>query len=323
MEIWLAFIIFVLAVVLIVKSAGWFVEGASAIARLLGVSEVMIGLTIVSFATTAPEFVTSVSASYRGDPGLAVGNAVGSCLCNIGLILAVVGIVQVTKIEKKTLHNWAIPMLIFVGITFAFSLNGEISRIDGGLILALFLLFYIFLVVRLLRHPSNKEKLANLREKREKLKQKALQFLVGAAGVVVGSQLLVRSGEAMAKNLGVPEIIIGITLLAMGTSLPELVTAIVSIRKHMGKLSIGNIIGANFLNLAWVISTAALVNPLTIDPETLTFTFPLLLLLTAVLLGCLYWKYELNRWKGAILLGIYLAYLIGLLGIYGIIGAIF
>jgi cation:H+ antiporter len=319
MEIWLAFIIFILAVVLIVKSADWFVEGASGIARLLGVSEILIGLTIVSFATTAPEFVFSVSASFLEETDFAVGNAVGSSLCNIGLILALVGIAQVTKIGKKTLYNWAIPLLLFVGVVFAFSLDGGISRIDGGLILAFFLLFYIFLVVRSLKHPSNKGELKNFRVKKEKLKQKILQFLIGAIGVIVGSQFLIYSSEAIAKNLGVPKIIIGITMVAIGTSLPELVTAITSIRKHRGKLSVGNIIGANILNIAWVISAAALVNPLTIDKPTLTYTFPLLLLLTAVLLGCLYWKYELNRWKGVIFLGIYLAYLVGLFVIYGII----
>jgi cation:H+ antiporter len=319
MEIWLAFIIFILAVILIVKSAEWFVEGASAIARILGVSELIIGLTIVSFATTTPEFVFSVSASFLKESGLAVGNAVGSSLCNIGLILALVGIVQVTKIGKETLYRWVIPLFLFVGLVFVLSLNGEISRVDGGLLLACFLI-YIYFISSLLRHPSNKKEIKNFRKEGDgKLKQKILQFLVGAIGVVVGSQLLIYSSEAIAKNLGVPEIIIGITMVAIGTSLPELVTAITSIRKHIGKLSVGNIVGANILDIAWVISAAALVNPLTIDLQTLTFTFPFLLLLTGVLLGCLYWKYELNRWKGAIFLGIYLTYLIGLFVIYGII----
>jgi len=313
LEIWLTFLVFALSVALVVKSADWLTEGASGIASILGVSEIMIGLTIVSFATTAPEFVFSVSASYLKNPDFAVGNAVGSCLCNVGLVLAFVGIAQVTKIGKGIIFRWAIPLLLFAGLVFALSLDGSISRLDGGLILALFVLFYVLLIFRSKR-SSRKKKVLN-----ENLKRMVLLFLVGTAGVVIGSRLLIFTGETIAVYFGVPDMIIGITLMAMGTSLPELVTAITSVYKKMGGLSVGNIIGANLLDLAWVISTAAVVNPLTIDVQTLTFTFPVLLILTVVLIGCLSWKRELNRWKGVTFLLIYIGYLVGLFLKYSVI----
>ena len=314
----MAAVVLMISIPAIAKASDWFVKGACSIAEHFEIPPIIIGFTVVSFATTAPEFFVSVLASFHGDPGIAVGNALGSCLCNIGLVMALVGITHVVKVEKSSFQRWLLPLILFAILVFGLSYDGVFSPIDGGFTLALFSLYFYLLIRDLLRSKPKREK----KKAEKKNRSIAIYFAAGAAGVIIFSELLVLSGETLARALGIPDMIIAVTLVSVGTSLPELVTGIASIRQRKGSLSFGNIIGANLLDLAWVIPAAGIVNPLTIDHETITLTFPFLLIYTLILLVLIRKDLILNRKKGMILFGLYIFYLVALMEVYGIINLI-
>jgi cation:H+ antiporter len=318
MEPWVAAVVLVISIPAIAKASDWFVRGACSIAEHFEIPDVVIGFTVVSFATTAPEFFVSVLASFHRDPGIAVGNALGSCLCNLGLVMALVGITHMIKVEKSSFRKWLLPLILFVILVFGLSYDGIFSSMDGGLTLALFSLYMYILIRDLLRNKPKREK----KKAEEKSRSIVMHFIVGAAGVIIFSELLVLSGETIAIALGIPDVVIAITVVSVGTSLPELVTGIASIRQRKGSLSFGNIIGANLLDLAWVIPAAGLVNPLTIDNETLTLTFPFLLAYTTILLALIRKDLVFNRKKGILIFGLYIFYLFALMEVYGILNLI-
>jgi cation:H+ antiporter len=305
--------------VLIIKGGDWFVTAAVRIAEFLRMPRVVIGSTLVSLATTTPELVVSIVAGLRGESGLAVGNAVGSVICNIGLILGTTALLKSVEIHRRAL----LPALLTMGALglalLLMTLDLQLSRLQGGLLVAAGLAYFITDFWRNLRDrkPADVSEAAAIKAEltahRPFLETRAgafTQFLVGAAVVVVGSRLLVDGAVAVAARLAIPAIIIGLTIVAIGTSLPELVTAITSARKNVSDLSVGNVLGANIANLSLIIGTAALIREVPLDRSTQLTNFPFMVAVMGLLAVLLWTRSSLSRREGWVLIAVYVGYLI-------------
>lgn len=313
-------ILFILGLILVLKGGNVFVDSSTAIASLLRVPRFIIGGTIVSLATTSPEFVVSATASYLGDSGIALGNALGSVIANIGLIISVTAILTPISVELLPFKRRCLWMLMVTLIVCIFAWDSFISRI-GGFFLVLSAIIY--LILNMLKALwERKKNVSNIKssnieetsssEPITSMRKSILYFVMGTILVVVGSWLLVNSGIAIATALKIPSILIGLTAVAVGTSLPELITAITSAKKNVTDLSVSNIIGANILNLSLITGTAAMIHPLTIDTITRNYAFPwVFIMIVAIML--IFWKTgKMSKGAGIIMLLLYATYIVGL-----------
>ena len=259
---------------LIAKGGDLFVDSSVHIGRALNVPRFIIGGTLVSLATTTPELVVSATASSMGDSGIALGNAVGSCICNIGLIVGTVAIMTPVGAEPRDFVNRAAWMSAGGVLVVLFTLDRTMNRSLGVvlLFLALVYLYWDYQVIRRLR--ASRDVASGSPEEREWLSRSIGLFLLGAALIIVGSRFLVVSGQSVAAALGIPSAIIGFSVVAIGTSLPELVTGVSAARKGVPDLSLGNIIGANVLNLLLIVGLSSTIQPLALDAFTQWYAFP-------------------------------------------------
>lgn len=317
----------VVAILLIVKAGDLFVDSACRIARALGVSQAMIALTLIAFATSAPEFFTAIMASGLGHVGISYGNVVGSNIVNITPLLALAAVFGMARIGKGGISDGLI-MLAVGGALVAMSLNGVIGPIEGLLLLAIFVLFLRFVLKRVSTQRKNLK--LSISKKREGLPKLFLLFIVGTAGILIGSWLLVFGGAGIAQTALVAaglttleaEAAVGFTIIAIGTSLPELATIVISIRKRLPEISIGTIIGSNIFNAAFIIGSASIVSAvrgasLGVDSQALWFSNPMMLAAMALLLGFMWKRRKLTRGQGVALLAFYAFYLAGLVFFYG------
>lgn len=304
-------LVLVASILLIMKAGDIFVDSACRIARGLGVSQAVIALTLVAFATSAPEFFTSLIAAGLGNVQISYGNAVGSNIINITPILALAAIFGVVQIGRERVTEGLI-MFSVGGVLAAMAFGGMIDRWMGLILLVIFMLFLIFI----LKREAKKVRRKILRERR-RLGSSILLFVLGAAGVIVGARLLVCSGVGIARGLNISEMAIGFTLVAIGTSIPELATIIISIAKRLPEISVGTIIGSNIFNTAFVLGTAALIRPLVVDSQTLWFSNPMMLAAMALLVGFMWGRRRLARWQGVALFAFYAIFLAGLALLYG------
>ncbi|MDI3534204.1 MAG: cation:H+ antiporter [Thermosediminibacterales bacterium] len=300
------FIMFFVGLVLIVKGADWFVESAVWMADSTGIPKIVIGATIVSFATTLPELVVSSFASLDGHPGMAIGNAVGSTICNIGLILGTVSLIKPIHIERRSFTYKGFMMIVAWMLTFYFSKNHVISSLEG-MILLIMSVFYV--LINFIEIQGNKNNHYGIMVSKGNLINCILKFIIGAAGVFFGANLAVDNGVKIAYIIGVPERVISLTMIAMGTSMPELITSIAATIKGFQSISVGNILGANILNLLMVLGSAATINPLKISPQAIIFDFPISLIMMVLLMITGFSDRKIERWEGGILLSAYLLYL--------------
>lgn len=303
--------LFVLGLLLLIKGGDWFVDGATGIAQRFGVPELLIGATVVSIGTTLPEVMVSATSAMGGHGELAYGNAIGSIICNTSLIAAITVAVKPGKVEKK---SFLTPVVFFfvaaaVYLFVAYS-SGEFTRLVGLELLGIFLVYMTVLVRQALRAPRVFEK----EEAPGGSLGKDLGLLtVGAVLIAFGADLLVENGTLIAQALGVPESVIGLTFVALGTSLPELVTAITSLVKGHGALSLGNIIGANLFNLVLVSGLSVTLAPFSIPAEktidgynaSLVVDLPLMVLVMGLLTLPALVRGKLSRSQGFLLLAIY------------------
>ncbi|MEG2455353.1 MAG: calcium/sodium antiporter [Oscillospiraceae bacterium] len=302
-------LLFAVGLVLIVKGGDWFVDSAAWLAEVTGIPKFIVGATIVSVATTLPEMIVSVMASLDGMTDMAVGNAVGSVIANTGLILAISLIFLPAAISRKQFSFKGCLLIASCVALLIFALSGQVT-VYAGLVLGL--IFLIYIADNLHQGKSETEIDQRLPFEKKELPRRVLFFLAGAGGIVLGSRLLVDNGSTLARLMGVPENIIGLTIVAVGTSLPELVTAIASITKKQGALSVGNIIGANIIDLALILPVCAIVSggSLPINAQTFTVDLPVCLLLTCLAMVPTMLKGKFRRWQGFALLGSYAAYLV-------------
>ncbi len=301
---------FVAAIVLIAKAGDVFVDSACRIARALGVSQAVIALTLVAFATSVPEFFTSIMAAGFGNVGISYGNVVGSNIINITPILALAAIFGAVQVNRERISE-GIIMLATGGALAAMALNGVIGPVEGLLLLAIFALFLRFVLKREARKAKKK-----IPSEQRKLDRAVLLFILSTVGVIIGARLLIYSGVGIALGVGVPEAAIGFTLVALGTSIPELATIIIAIGKRLPEFSVGTIIGSNIFNTALIIGSAALIRPLAVDSQAIWFSNPMMLAAMLLLLGFMWTGLRLSRREGVGLLAFYVFYLAGLAFLY-------
>lgn len=315
MELTMAIILFLIGIVLIVKGGDFFVDAASWIAEVSGIPKLIVGATIVSLATTLPEMLVSVMAAAGGEVEMSVGNAVGSVTANIGLIMAISLVCMPAVIKRKDYLVKSILMLAAAGLIVATGLKGEVGIGVSLVLVAIFCVFMWDNVASALR--SMKEGKESGSRKgwssvgRKEVLVNFIKFVLGAVGIVVGAQLLVDNGKILATIAGIDERIIGVTIIAVGTSLPELVTTVTAIVKKQSSLSIGNILGANIIDLALIMPISALVSgkALPIDPSSARFDFPACLIAGCIAVIPTMITGRFRKWQGVLLLTVYAAYM--------------
>ena len=299
---------------LLVWGANRFVYGAAAFARNLGVAPILIGLTIVAIATSAPEILVSVVASFRDEPDLAVGNAIGSNIVNIGLVLGTVAFIRPIKLSSETLRREMPALLAVTLLGVSLFLDSYLSRLDG-LILVAALVFVMFWLIKLGLRSAVDDTIGVEYEAeipRDVSMQRAVSwFIFGFIALLAGAELMVNGAIDIARLFGMSEVVIGIVLVAFATSVPELAVSLVSAHKGEYGLAIGNIVGSNFFNILAVVGAAALIAPAPLPPSVLSLHLFVMVAFTLVLFTMTY-EYEgtgtISRVEGAALLVAYIAY---------------
>ncbi len=339
------FSIFMLAIgfVVLIKGGDWFVDGATGIARRFHLPEILIGATVVSIGTTLPEVMVSAGAAAQGSGSIAYGNALGSIICNTALIAALTIAIKPGPAARKSLK---VPVAFFFGAAVIYCavayILGEFSRITGIILLSIFVIYMVTTVIRMKKSGADIETVQAEEEqgaltseaeleaksgedhvvesKEEGTKDSILKdiflLILGAALIAVGADLLVDHATIIATELGVSEKVIGLTIVALGTSLPEFVTAITSLIKGHGSLSLGNVIGANLFNLVLVSGVAITINPFALPVSglinginsSLVIDIPVMLAVMLILTVPTLIKEKLSRWQGISLLSIYAAF---------------
>ena len=313
MEIILAVVLFLVGIVLIVKGGDYFVDAASWIAEVSGVPKLIVGATIVSLATTLPEMLVSVMAAAQKKVEMSIGNAVGSVTANIGLIMAISLLCMPAIIKRKDYLLKSVLMLLATGIIVAGGFLGQITLPFSLLLLVIFFIFIwenVKTALDSIKNGGEQEEKKKDKPSRNEVLINLIKFVVGAIGIVVGARLLVDNGSLLAVYAGVTERVIGVTLVAVGTSLPELVTTVTAVMKKQSSLSLGNILGANILDLTLILPLSALVSgqalPVTAAAAKMDLPVCLLVGLVAVVPALIASKFK--RYQGVALLVIYICY---------------
>mgnify|MGYP000164337761 CR=1 FL=1 len=307
----------VVGLIVLVVAADKFIVGTVAIARKFGVSPLLIGLTIVGLGTSAPEILVSAIASMQGNAGLAVGNALGSNIANIGLILGVTALISPLAFNSGLLKR-ELPILMAVSFICYFMVFDGLGVVDGVLMLLMLATFLVWLI-RSAKKDSNKATLDDpleqelIAEMPEHVSEKKawIYFVLGLVGLLASSRLLVWAAVNIAESFGVSDLVIGLTIVALGTSLPELAASISSVLKNEDDLAVGNVIGSNMYNLLAVYSLPGLIAPGGVDESVISRDFPVMLALTGVLFVLGYGLTKsgrINRFEGAALLLAYSGY---------------
>jgi len=299
---------------LLMWGADRFVHGAAASARNLGIAPLLIGLTIVAFATSAPEILVSIVAALQKEPGLAFGNAIGSNIVNIGLVLGVTALIRPIALESATLRR-EMPALLAVSLlTVSLFLDTYLSRIDGFVMLTGLVIVMIWLARLGVRSAANDPIAMDYEAEIPtdvSMVMAVLWLIIGLGTLLIGAELLVDGSIGIAKKMGISEVVIGITIVAFGTSLPELAVSLASALKGEYGLAIGNIVGSNIFNLLAVIGVAAAIHPSALAPSVLSLHIFVMVAFTLVLFAMTYdydGKAKLSRTEGLALLTAYVAY---------------
>lgn len=268
--------------VMLIKGADWFVDGASMIARKFGIPQIVIGLTIVAFGTSAPEAAISITSAVKGSAGLAIGNILGSNIMNIFLILGLCALFTPLAVQKNTLYI-EIPFVVVISSVLMIMgvVGGQLYWVDGLIMWLLFIVFFVYLIMlskkgknTMLEPDGASENDAQENNKEHKKGVEIAKMLgklaVGIALVILGSQAVVNGAKTIASGFGMSESLIGLTIVAFGTSLPELVTSLAAAKKGEADLAIGNIVGSNIFNILFVLGTSALISPIAFDTNWIT-----------------------------------------------------
>ena len=318
----LVIILFFVGFFLITKGADIFIDCTVKIGRKTGISELILGATIVSFATTLPELTVSVFASIDNYTTMSLGNAVGSIICNTGLILGLVVIISPFKVDKNMFSSKSIILLISVLTLMVLGANGSISR-DGFILIVLLIVFMYSNIKSVsgknrINSPNNMQSNScdNIKSSKHENLKVGVLFVLGLIMMVVGSKLLVDNGVKIANSIGVPQGIISLTVIALGTSLPELVSSLTAIKKKHHGISVGNILGANILNIVSVIGISSLINDLPILSQNMRIDFEFMTIILLILILPTIKSGKLYRVQGLLLLSSYIIYITTLYFMY-------
>lgn len=312
----MTYILLIIGFALLIAGANFFVEGASKIAGFLKISPLLIGLTIVAFGTSSPEATVSILAALNGNADVALGNVIGSNIFNITLVVGITAIINPLQVESETIRK-EIPftllastaLMIFISDRVLEDVSKDIvTRGDGLILLLIFAVFmyYLFEVARKSRTNTPGE---DVKTSGSIWTKQILITLAGLAAIIFGGDLVVRSSTEIAVSLGMSETLVGLTIVAVGTSLPELVTSITAAIKKQSEIALGNIVGSNIFNILFVLGAAATITPLGVDPK-IVVDITIMILLTIVLLAFSRTHYAVGKYEGSFLAAAYIIYLI-------------
>ncbi len=298
--------------VILIVGAELLVRGAARLASAAGVSPLVIGLTVVAFGTSSPELAVSIKASLAGQAGLAVGNVVGSNIFNVLLILGVSALVTPLMVSRQLIRLDVPLMIIVSGLVWLLAADGRVGRLEGAGLFLILIVYTVFLIVQSRRETGavKDEYVAAVAPGRSRWPLDLVLVVGGLALLVLGSKWLVIGAIAIARSLGVSDLVLGLTIVAAGTSMPEAVTSVVASLRGQRDLAVGNVVGSNIFNLLGVLGLSSLVSPdgVAVSVAALNFDIPVM---TAVALACLpvfFTGQSIARWEGGLFLGYYLAY---------------
>ena len=306
-------LLFVGGVGVLYFGAEWLVRGSARLAASLGVSPIVVGLTVVSMGTSAPELVISVVASLGGNPDLAVGNVMGSNLANVGLVLGISAILRPLQVSTQVVTREVAVMVVITVALLPLIWNSHLGPFEG-LVLVTMLVFYLTFVL----HTSKTEGTGALNEYGEAasgglssrtIARDSAFILLGVAGLVLGAFAIRQSAVALAEALGISELVIGLTLVSIGTSLPELATCAVAAFTHQADIAVGNILGSNVFNIAGVLGITSIISPLDFSADVLRLEFPAVMAITVLMVPIVRHRLVIRRREGVVLLSAYLALL--------------
>jgi len=312
MEVLISGLVLACGLLILVLSADWLIQSSVKLALLFRLAPLFIGLVVVAFGTSAPEAGVGIVAAIKGAKQIALGNIIGSNIANVGLILGLCALVFPLQIRDKYIFKRELPIMIFsVLLLYGLSLDLVIGRLDG-LIFIICLLIFCVVSYRGAKKSFDDKEIKDFRFKKTfaKIKSRPVIFLlalISLVGIVVGANLMVKGGVGLAKIFGISPWIIGITIFAVGTSLPELVASLTASLKKVPSISVGNIVGSNIFNILFVLGLVALIRPINIEPSVLRFEYPALLVFSLILFTVMKTKYRISRWEG---LFMFLGYLV-------------
>ncbi len=309
----------VLGLAIMIWGADFLVRGASRLATAVGISPLVVGLTVVAFGTSAPELAVSVMSAFKGESDIALGNVVGSNLCNVLLILGISALI-VPLVVAQQLVRFDVPVMIAASLlVLLMGLDGNIGRLDGSFLFAGAIAYTGFLIRQSRRESSAEVKEEYRKEFGEKSPADLLKNLgliaLGLVGLVLGSKWLVSSAVAIAQAFHVSELVIGLTIVALGTSMPEVATSIVAALKGERDIAVGNVVGSNIFNIVSVLGLSSLVAPagITVSEAALRFDIPVMIAVAVACLPIFFTNYRISRFNGATFLFFYIAYLVYLI----------
>ena len=334
-------ILFLLGLLILYYGAEWLIRGASGIALDYGIRPVVVGLTVVALGTSMPEFLVNFVAALGGDHHLALGNIIGSNISNVALILGASALVLPITVTPQILRKEYPMMLATMFVFFGLSLDGTISRYDGTFLVTCLFAFIGYLLYDAQNSVAAKQLVEEMEgvsaddpdlaaahgesetsgaernpeeevvaaSPHDSLAKKVLFVVGGTIGLAIGAHFMVDSAVDIAERMGISQIVIGLSIVAIGTSLPELAASMVGAIKSEADLSVGNILGSNLLNVLFVVGTVSIVSPLDVEPSTLTIHFPVMLGICAMLLPIAWTRFEITRVEGGVLLATFLCYM--------------
>lgn len=311
----MTYVLLVIGFIFLIKGAGFLVDGASSLAKRFNISNLVIGLTIVAFGTSAPELFVNLFASFKGTTDIAIGNIVGSNVVNIFLILGIAAVIYPLKVSKGTVWK-EIPLSLLAAVLLLIMANDRLvdglefnalTRSDGVVLIAFFVIFIYYTFGIAKNQDINNEQES---PKTYSSLASAGLVLLGLVGLVVGGQWIVNSAVTVAANFGLSDALIGLTIVAIGTSLPELATSAVAAYKKNSDIAVGNVVGSNIFNIFWILGLSALIKPLPFKPE-LNFDLWAAVLASALLFVWMFLgkRNTLERWQGVVLILIYAGYI--------------
>lgn len=311
-------LLFLFGLVILYYGAEWLIRGASGLALDYGIRPVVVGLTVVALGTSMPEFLVNFLAALGGDHDLAIGNIIGSNISNVALILGASAVVLPVAVTPQILQKEYPMMLGAMVLFYGVALDGTISRLDGSLLVACLLAFISYLLYDAKNNATAQSMIDEIdvdsddvssSDPQDSLMKKTLYLVGGTAGLALGAHFMVDSAVDIARSMGISQIIIGLTIVAIGTSLPELAASMVGAIKSEADLSVGNILGSNLLNVLFVVGTVSIMSPLSVEPSTLSIHFPVMLGICVMLLPIAWTRYEITRVEGGVLLATFFSYM--------------
>lgn len=318
----MSYILLIVGFIILIKGADYFVSGSSKIAKYLKIPPIIIGLTIVAFGTSSPEAAVSISAAINNSDGISVGNIIGSNLLNISLIIGVTALISPLKVEKTTIIK-EIPLALLSAFVLFFltqdvlidgSEKNVLTRTDGLILIAFFTIFIYYIIGVILKNQDQDNLIIKELETKENsevnIKKASILTIVGLIGVIFGGWLVVEKAKEIAVLWGMNETLVGLTIVAIGTSLPELITSITAALKKESEIALGNIIGSNIFNVFFVLGISSIISPLSIFTNVIIDLLVIIVINATLLIFATTHKRTINRIEGFLLSSIYLLYLV-------------